>query len=187
MDVIICETLVESGPNDIRSALKERGWTFVRGANSVGMSVRQFSALINLKRFPDLTIEQYVKLVELTGKTLEEMFPQQVHSKEFLHDQRGKVAVSQSRPSELICSGIVCAPVPLDPPSFDLLAILEELLKVLTEREREVIVARYIEGLKFREIGDMLSISKQRAQQIESSARKKLHSLAIQARPDLFD
>ncbi len=60
---------------------------------------------------------------------------------------------------------------------------LEKLLKVLDEREREIIKHRYgLEGVEpktLNEVGEMLGISRERVRQLENRALKKLRSLAV--------
>ncbi len=51
---------------------------------------------------------------------------------------------------------------------------LEKALRTLTDRQREVVMLRFADGLTFQEIGDQLGLTRERVRQITGEALKRL-------------
>src|ERR1035437_1168153 len=96
---------------DIMEALEKRGWTQKQGAEFLGMHPSTFSNLINLKWFPEeFSVELEIKLVELTGKTLEELFPGWARQKDFLEMPKVSKRILEVTPQMLNSAGALYLP-----------------------------------------------------------------------------
>ncbi|GEM_PF-2567430 len=70
---------------DLLDALAKKGWTQSGAAKYLNVSPQAFGHWINLQEVPrHLTTDQVTKLMELTGKTPELLWPDYVRSKDFL-------------------------------------------------------------------------------------------------------
>lgn len=162
---------------DIYAALQKRGWSVPKAAEYIGMSSGKLYKMINLQVAPTLTIEQEVKLAELTGKTLEQLFPKEFNAEEFLEGRRLLVAFRECDPRELAHTGIRCLPISLSARDEELLAVIEGHLDQLKKSERAVIIARYVEKKTLQEIATDRDITRERVRQIQLRAEKRLREL----------
>jgi len=64
----------------------------------------------------------------------------------------------------------------------NLVAGLREALEILSPREREVLELRFLEGLTQQEVGERLGVSRQRVDQIEKRALRRLRHPAVTRR-----
>ena len=64
---------------------------------------------------------------------------------------------------------------------------IETALKCLTERERKVVVLKYIEGMKWSEVSDKLGFSEKWCKEIKKQAYNKLiRVLPVEIYPNIF-
>lgn len=133
---------------DLREALKRRGWTQKQAAEFLGMDQSAFGLLINLKRIPQkLTKEQEAKLLELTGKMPEDLWPEFIRSKEFLEAPKVLEAIRDFTPAMLEAGGLLQLPPAPDEvyDAKELGLVLQEVLELLPPREAEVIRKVFLE------------------------------------------
>jgi len=81
---------------EIYGAIKKRGWTIKKAAEFLGLTHNTLSSIINLRMRPPFLFtarndedkkrarELEEKLMELTDKSIEELFPEEFRTKEFL-------------------------------------------------------------------------------------------------------
>ncbi|MEK9167338.1 MAG: sigma factor-like helix-turn-helix DNA-binding protein [Patescibacteria group bacterium] len=162
---------------DIYVALQKRGWSVARASRELGIRRGILDDLINMRRIPNLSLETELKLAELTGKTLEEMFPKEFRVKEFLDGRRELVAFRDCDPRSLASAGIRTLPVPLGAKAQDLLDLAEKYLGELTETERAVFEGVVMERRTPRDVGEELGFSAQKVQNIEFRARRKIQDM----------
>lgn len=162
----------------LREALVKRGWTQTKAAEYIGMHQNDFCRLINLKHVPKFTKQQEEKLMELTNQTMEDLFPPEVRSAEFL----GVPKTSESS-VEVPLSVLLCARTTIQLPSPDhalerkeLSETLNTMIETLSYREKFVINGRYKEGKSWKEMGRELGITDKGVRAIEDGALLKLRS-----------
>ena len=184
---------------DLYEAFKKRGWSTRRAAAELGIRLSKLYDMINLKRVPALTIEQELRLAEVTGKTLEQLFPKEINLQDFLNGKRELVAFRDCLPGELSGSGIRCLPVPMSPGKEDLLAHAMEIVtrlelstsgssrsrRDLTEREREVLELRVIRGLTLEDTAELLGVTRQRVRKVELRVRQAIRETVQRIHPEM--
>ena len=158
---------------DIYSALEGRGWSVRQAAEFVGVNSKNFYDMMNLKRVPSLTLEQELKMFELTGKTMEELFPQEFREQEFLCGKRVFTALGRCDPQQLASSGMRCLSAPLSTSEEDLLDAAQSFLSKLADFEREVLEMR-IDGKTFGEISEILGFNERYVKLILQRVRTRL-------------
>lgn len=166
------------------AAKKEKGWTNTELGEYLGLSPQTVSSMLNLRYVP--RIEQWSRnrrnrfeeqVMELTGKTFDDLFPAQIRTKEFL----GKKKATE-----------IFADIPLDhllPASEEALLLsapqdewanreaVEVALSLLEPRERQIVEMYFLEGRTFDEIAQSFGISTARVEQIAKAALRKLRSV----------
>lgn len=169
---------------DLAKALEERGWTYQNAADFLSVTYSRFSNLICL-RFKELpkdfihkfTREQEQKLLELTGKLPEDLWP------EWLQDQdlTKKQVFLDASPKMLHSSGMLQLSSPTPDDAFEreeLRNLVHEALKTLTPREEQIMRLRFgLDGdapKTFDEIGRIIGVHSSRIQQIYFKALSEL-------------
>ncbi len=120
---------------DLLEALQKRGWNQRQGAEFLGIDQSTFGHLINLNKIPaSFPIEVEIKLYELTGKTVEELFPDFVRTKEFREIKRVRTVFAEVTQQTLEACGVIHQlPAPNDVVSeAQLKESIEAVLKRLT-------------------------------------------------------
>jgi RNA polymerase sigma factor (sigma-70 family) len=170
--------VVRTKHGDLMEGLAKRGWNQRQGAQFLGISEQAFGKIINLTRIPkEFSPELTIKLFELTGKTLEELFPDWTRQNDFL---------IMSEISKKITGSFLLMPegngtIPCPPPTPEEVFCREEVRKRINEvlltlspREEQVVRRHAINGENFGEIGNGLCLSTARVQQICVRAMLKL-------------
>jgi hypothetical protein len=166
---------------DLWEALQKRGWSQRQGAEFLGIDQSRFGDMINLRKIPQMTPELEVKLYELTGKTSEELFPEEFRAKEFLEGQRVFTAFGACTPDQLVGAGVQCLPARSIDDTLALRSELSGILGKLTTREREVVIRRFgLNGeppLTLEDTAEELEVTRERVRQVEIRAKKKLRHI----------
>ncbi len=169
---------------DLWEALQKRGWSQTAGAKFIGMNPYAFGDMINLRAVPNLTMEQECKLFELTGKTLEEIFPSEIRTKEFLQGQRVFSALKKCSVAALASSGIRALPMNQPEMVEELAEEIRACISFLSGRERDV-MSLVNKGKSDQEIGVKLSLSVYQVIRSKTHASDKIKEIIKQKRPDL--
>lgn len=153
----------------------------------LGMRQTAINSWINFRNCPDFVnhpdqwSEIESKLIQLTGHTLDEIFPPEVRSAEFQKRQRRQDAVVEMPVERLMAAGLV--PKQLAAPDDLLFAreqsdVIKHVLSTLRPREAEVIKMRF--GLgghaehTLDEIVPKFNVTRERIRQIETKALRKM-------------
>jgi RNA polymerase sigma factor (sigma-70 family) len=171
----------------LRNARIEAGYTSRELARLVGVSSSAISSYERLRALPPLATAK--KLASVLGKKVSELFPKQLrqYAREINRERRGH-EVSNSyfpliRKEEEIPQSENYSPESIAQQNH-LRRRLEEVLKTLPYREREIIKSRFDlgEGYSYtlKELGSIFKITKERVRQLEVRAierlRKKVRS-----------
>lgn len=165
-------------------------------ARYLGVTPQDIGAWINLKAVPCFVspnrsskwTDEYItelerKLLELTGKTLDELFPEEFRDNVlFLHAPKTFERTAKVRANALehyaAATTERLSRVNTDLESLELKQDLKQVLKTLSYREREIINLRY--GLDsgdshtLEEVGHVFRVCRDRIRQIEAKAIRKL-------------
>jgi RNA polymerase sigma factor (sigma-70 family) len=171
-------------------------------ARHLGVHPADLGEWINLHKFPrflkrpDKAAEIEKKLFDLTGKTLDELFPERVRpmlggsklevTRGLSNEQLGRLAAS-NRAAQLQIEERVNA-------NFEMVGelrdCLEDLLRTLPDRDQEILKLRYGFGdckeHTYDEMSRIFGITKERIRQIESRALRKLQNSHRRARLESF-
>ncbi len=149
-------------------AIKSRGWNNRQAAEFLGLSQGKFGAMLNLKQRPPYLFSKTrdrnhdkkrqrleEKLMELTGKTIDEIFPEEFQTDEFLSRKKTLVAVKDVPRQVLLESTGMDKLLPA--PDMDLIKkeAVEELailIDQLPEEQRHAIHGLYIKGKSPQEL-----------------------------------
>lgn len=163
---------------DFLRALEERGWNQTQGAEFLGISVTFFCKMINMQWVPvrKLSKKFEMKLLKLTGKLVEDLWPETVFTKDFLDRPKVVKAVFETSIRQLTASSIL----QLTASPEDILQEkglekkIAEVLGKITLREERVLRKRFFDDKGLEEIGKELAITPERVRQIEMRALRKL-------------
>lgn len=161
-------------------------------ARHLGIPATELGEWVNFKRSaislrssrsPATWQEIENKLFELTGCTLEEIFPPEIRSAAFLKREKKIEAIVEMPVEQLMAAGAV----PQLPPAPDELlftkersAMIERVLAGLSPRQRQVIKLRF--GLSgedehpLTEVAAKMNVTSERVRQIEMKALKRLRA-----------
>ncbi len=168
----------------LREALKARGWTQKQAAEFLGASQSWLGQVINLREIPSKKwlSEHQEKLLELTGKTPEDLFPESLRVREFL-DVPKTIEATREVPLHLLASGKESLALPPTPEEFlmneELANGIDGLISELTQQQQKVITGIYFEGKTQVEVGLEMGKTRGRIGQIE---KKALYRLRLPAR-----
>ena len=172
-------TRVKQG--DLYAALKRRGWTQTQAAEFLGMHFTKFNDMINLRHIPVFTVKLEAKLIDLTGKTVEQLFPREFNARQFLGGHRVFVEMGSLSAQQLASSGIRCLPSRSFQEAIEIREQIGTILEGLRARERLVVGLRFgLDDGQIRtqeEVGEELGITRKRAGQIEMRAMKRIRQI----------
>jgi len=127
-------------------ALQRRGWTQSQAAEFIGWEPAKFGRLINLQWVPkEFTRREEEKLVELTGKSLDDLFPPELRNKEFLEAEKTVAAFREVHVAALADIGILqLSPAPDEfSEQQEMHRLLDGSLEMLTPKEAEILRRRF--------------------------------------------
>lgn len=164
---------------DLLEALAKHGWNQSDGARFLGISPSQFGRMINMQEVPkieEVPTDLEIKLAELTGKSMSELWPEAVFTKEFVEAPKVLNSVREV-PIPALLSSFQQRQLS-DPRHLlgqkELIADVERVLDSLEPRLQEVIRLRFFDGLTLREAGKEMSVGPERVRQIEARALRAL-------------
>lgn len=150
---------------DIYTALQQLGWTQIRLAREIGCSSTYIGRVINLLQKP--TVEAANKIQAVFGERdiyidVTALWPDTFQP--LTHSLRVQVAEVEllSLEGTTLCLEDSSSPI-LDNEERE---IVETFLDSLSDREKEIVMMRFFDGLTLEEIGLRLHISKERVRQI---------------------
>ncbi len=173
--------------------LVERFGSQVEAARQLGCSQRDFCEWVNMRSVPRFHSESFAaveqKLMELTGKTVEELWPEEAKSAEWLQVPKTVVAHHQFELSALadMTKRRLLLPSPADQAAeSELLDNLrrnaQKVLKTLSFREREIIKLRFGFGdgtcYTLKECGEIFRVAPETIRQVEAKAIWKMRQPA---------
>lgn len=123
---------------ELLEAIQRRGWTQGQAAAFLGMHQAKFGDMINLKKFPRITQELEEGLIKLTGKTAEELFPNDFKPEEFMEGKRVLTAIREMSHQELAMAGIRSLPALANKVERDLKAEVAEEIRLAVEQLPDV-------------------------------------------------
>ena len=129
------------------------------------------------------------KLFALTGKLLDDLFPEAVRDKAFLRLEKTIETTKEVDPSRLIAMAGSVRRIQYKEPDVveakELSDAVQESISTLSKREQEIVRMRYGfsgEQMTYDEIGSRLKITRERVRQIEMKAIRKLQMPNASAR-----
>ncbi len=172
----------------LHEAIKLRGWKIKQAAEFLGLHPSVLSSILSLKarpprytKVPDgkerfAALEE--KLMELTGKSFEELFPDEVYNDEVMENARAvdffverNVSALRLEPS----SNASVITVDGETGSAADYGNLVQLIRdSLSKRQWGILDYRFLQGMTLEEVGKILKISPQRVRQIEGRALRRL-------------
>jgi len=172
--------------------LVERFGSQAAAARELGVSLQEFNGWVNMRTAPSFTTERLReverKLVQLTGKTAEDIWPELVKSEDWLDLEKTATAhrlVDMRRLADETERRLTL-PSPIDAAieaeTRELLATkIKSALNKLTFREREIIKLRFGlggDGLTYtlEEVGHIFKVARERIREIEAKAIRKLQA-----------
>lgn len=169
---------------DLLRALRVRGWSQAQGAEFLGITQGEFGLMINMRRirrnWPDKLAS---KLLELTGKLPEELFPEFVRSDEFQDAPRRLDIYRDITPAMLESfGGHLALPSPEDEYlEKEARQRLMELMQNTLGPRAEAVMRMRAEGMTFAAIGREIGVTVERARQICVVSMRKLKEAAEDA------
>lgn len=165
---------------ELLRAIQRRGWSQKQAAEFLGMNQSDFGRMINLKWVPSrFSTKLERKLHELTGKSVEDLFPPELRDKKFLATEKAVTAFREVDAKVLADIGILQLPPTPDEEQErrELVKLLEDSMEMLKPVEIEIIRRRfgyYGHEETLREIGNRLGVVPEYVRQIEARAIRKL-------------
>lgn len=168
---------------DFHEAIKRKGWTQKQAAEYLEMPYSSFLSLINLKRVPKtLTDVQRGKIEQLTGKCVEEIFPQEIRDRSWLMAKKRFERTIEIDPAKFIATGagqkLIDGPLETAMKNEMLERLRTIMSAALTDRERIVTEFR-MEGMTLEEVGRRCNVTRERVRQIETKAKDKLRKAMV--------
>jgi RNA polymerase sigma factor (sigma-70 family) len=160
-------------------ALQKRGWNQSDAARFLDIDPVIFGRWINMQKVPRrMNDELMIKLYEFTGKSPEEIWPEDVFTPEFLALPKN-VEILRKVPKHLLSTFGVLKCLPSTPEEdFTRQETREIVRKTIVEslkgNQKKVIIMRYFDGMTQKEIGKILGVCGARIDQIESTALSKM-------------
>lgn len=150
---------------DLWEAIRKRGWNQRQGAEFLGMDQSRFGRLLNLGNVPkQLNEEQERKLLELTGKLPEELWPPEIFTEDFLEAPKVLEVMREVTPRMLAERGILALPTGQDEILEDIEQgeIVEGMLAGLSQnfpKEAAAIRAVILEGKTQTQVAQEMGVT----------------------------
>ncbi len=171
-------------------AIKKRGWTVKTAAEFLGIRHSDLCSTINLKRKPPFLFSRKddedtkqkaraltEKLMELTGMTVEDLFPAEFRTDEFLASPKTTERFADV-PTRLLLeqTGMLALP---PAPDEDLMARedleeMQESFAGLSEFDQNILEKRFFENETLREVGERIGFTPEAIRQKQNIALKKM-------------
>lgn len=164
---------------DIVEALGERGWTQKQGAEFLGLGYEKFNLLVNLQWVPkEFSAELVIKLHGLTGKMVEQLFPEWARQQDFL--SMSKVARKMLEVGPHMLNGAGTFHLPPGPQEVfsqnQMKDALHKALQTLSPRNEKILKLLYFEGQSHDEVAKYFDVPVERIRSIQVSALKSLRN-----------
>jgi len=167
--------------SDLLTAIRKRGWSQRKAAEFVGMGYQMFCMLIRLQWYPTMkgfTKLQAERLEKLTGKTVDELFPPFMQTKEFFELQKTFEIERDITPKLLkgIEEEFIALPAAPDElyNQADMELRVRECINSLSERDQFVLREYFFKGRTYEDIATDLEVSHTRVQQLVMRALRRL-------------
>ncbi len=160
-------------PSLLRLVLEGRGVIQQIAAKLVGVSVTKMAKMVYHHGLPKLTDRQKEKLMKLTGRTFEDLFPEVIYATK---DRRNlqEIEVQGGEPLRVFLDQIHVLREPRTPAeeasAHDDHSVLEEALKGLSDKQKEILSERFVEGKTLYQVGRSLGCSKENIRQRQNEA-----------------
>lgn len=175
---------------DIVAAMEKHELSPRETAEFLGISYPYFIKLISFRYTPKKGFSKQLseRLFKLTSKFPEELFPEAKQFEELsLNDRKVRDEVYNL---DCVChvkpGGVkeLVSPIEAIELSFDfeLKIAVQKLLKTLNNQQRTVIILRFFGGYTLEEVGEVLSVSRARVQQVEARALRILRHPTLSRR-----
>lgn len=163
---------------DLLEALEKRGWNQRQMADFLGIDQNRLSRLLNLRWVPRIFSDHLTqRLMELTGKTPEQLFPEWARKRDFLDTPKVRKIIFEATPEmvEMAGGGLRLLSSPEDVSSaHELEVAITNALESLSPKEREVIERTVMGDETQEEVGQSMNLTGGRIQQIKERALRKL-------------
>jgi transcriptional regulator with XRE-family HTH domain len=177
--------IIKQKHGDLHSAIKARGWTNRQLAEFLSMNEQTVGKILNLKYVPPIerwSAEKKTlfleKVMELTGKTFDDLFPPSVRDKEFLKGK--KVAeISAEIPLERLLPGENQHLLQYPQEGREMRETADLALSLLEPRKRIAVEMHIMEGRTLEAVGNELKVTRSRARQIVLSALRTLRTQQV--------
>ena len=150
---------------DILEALEKRGWNQTQGAHFLGIDASSFGGLINMTSVPKTFSPQLRdKLVELTGKFPEDLFPEFVRSKDFLDRPRVVSRIFEADVSLLSGTGSIPALLESSEDAFnrqEASRTVEKILETLPPEIKDVVKRHIMHDETLEEIARSTGVTRE--------------------------
>jgi RNA polymerase sigma factor (sigma-70 family) len=155
-------------------AIREMGWTRVKCAEALGLSLGQLYGYLSLKAYPRQEVRE--RFMFALGVSDEVLFPDELKDTRLT---RQPEPISFSR-EEAVALGLVGSHDPHEVALDGALSDdIRQVLATLRDREAQVLMLRFglepgTESLTLEETGRVLDVTRERIRQIEAKALRKL-------------
>ncbi len=156
---------------ELWASIRRRGWTQKQAAEFLGMNYHTFREYINLKSVPrNLSNAQIEKLLELTGRTPDELWPTQIFSREFLKASKVAEIIREVPVAYLLASMQALQQLPPAPDKLvedrERREAVGATLQRLPPRTRDILAQVVLEERTLGEVAEHLGLSVERVRQI---------------------
>lgn len=164
----------------LRLSMEKRGWNSAKTAEFLGVSVWVFGSMLNLKCRPRISPRLEQGLMELTGKTVDQLWPGATR-REKLKKARAARAMRRITPQQLRSKGLLQIP----PGPEEILAqremetAIKKLLCTLPPFEARVIRALRIDGSRHTSVARAEGMTRQGLYGVEWRAMRKLSARRV--------
>ena len=165
----------------LAAALKKRGWNQSQAAKFLGITPTEFGWFINMQKQPKRPSRELVqKLYDLTGLLMEEIWPREVFTEEFLATPK-TAQLFKDIPTYLFPELVELRALPFATPEeqyeqTELQEMLNEAMKILSPRERKVVEDRIFNDKTLDEVAAEIGKTSERVRQIQARALSKLRT-----------
>lgn len=164
----------------ILEAIRSRKWTYEKTANFLGVSKGLVCEMVNLRWIPrtqrELPTKLEKKLIELTGQTTEQLWPEFTRIKEFREMSKTLEATREVTPAFLVAKGLLSLPPGPDEliERRELRELLEKKIGRLPPELAQVLRSAFFEDKTQQQIAHEIGCLPQTVSQRIQSGLKKL-------------